>query len=56
MEKHAAIKPGETPDTEQRLGRSEKQAQAAAGSVLQEQVRKLDDDATHRLADAVAKK
>lgn len=56
MEKRAAITPTDTPDTEQRLGQTEKQAQAGTGSVLHEQVRKLDDDATHRLADAAAKK
>lgn len=56
MEKRAEIKPGETPDTELRLDRHEKRAQASpSSSVLQEQVRRLDDDVTHRLADAAAK-
>lgn len=54
MEKSADIKPEHTPDTEHRLGNREKQAQATGGSVLQDQVRRLDDDVTHRLADAAA--
>ena len=47
MEKQGVVKPGLTPDTEHRLTKpGEKQAGA------QEQVKRLDDDVTKRLAQA----
>lgn len=54
MEKNAAIKPGTTPDVEHKLP-TEKKA-GADPSVLRREIKALDDDATHRLAEAASKR
>jgi hypothetical protein len=51
IEKTGEVKPGTTPDTESKLG---KEKTAGDPSVI-EQTKKLDDDATKRLADAASK-
>lgn len=53
MEKNAEIRPGQTPDTEQRL--QEKQASQSDAKTRREQTEKLDDDVTHRLSNAASK-
>lgn len=50
MEKTGEVRPGKTPDTEQKL-QGEKTAQA--GST--QQTKQLDDDVTKRLSDAASK-
>ena len=51
MEKTGDIKPGRTPDIEDRL---EKPVEKQADADKQEQTRQLDDDVTKRLADAAS--
>jgi hypothetical protein len=51
-EKTGEVKPGVTPDTEEKV--KEKTA-GADPSVLHDQTERLDDDVTKRLADAASK-
>ena len=53
MEKTGEIKPGTTPDTELKL--TEKTADAKGDQSVVEKTEKLDDDTTHRLADAASR-
>jgi hypothetical protein len=54
LEKTGEIKPGQTPDTEQKL--PEKTAAVKGDkSVIEEQTKQLDNDVTHRLSNAAAK-
>jgi len=48
MEKQGVVKPGKTPDTENKVPEGEKQGSTEA------RTRQLDDDLTHRLADKAA--
>lgn len=59
MEKHGAIVPGNTPDTEQKL---EKQGQSCPSGrcgcrpKVEQQTRQLDDDVRNRLAQPASEK
>lgn len=52
MEKNAEIRPGITPDTENKLDKSKLGDEKRAEQSHKSQIDKLDDDVTKRLSDA----